>query len=159
MEGVAYYVERLAEPELVERAVPIRNGPHATILAVPVGKLRRGGEIEIEYGREYVQEAVRVLSRHREGFPNLRIISFVDDNGNPVEDYIQVRWGDPVPFEGFDSRDPDCASMLGRYYGYKPEAIAECVTRYAGQRAPGAHRCPPMSKVADALPPPTRNNN
>ncbi len=121
-----YYAEILTEPGLVEKAVFVRNGPKATILAVPVGKLRRGGEVEIEFGREYAQEAFQLLKRYK-GFPNLRIVSFTDARGNPEEDYFQLRWGDPVAFEGCDYTEAACALVLGLYYGYKPEVVAEYV--------------------------------
>jgi len=116
-----YYRERLAEPELLKRAVPLDVEASASLLAVPAGKSRRGGDIEFP-DRSEAEKTLKLL-KGLEGFPNPRI----DDED---EDYCLVRWGDPPPFNGCDYCDPMCAIALGLHYGYKDEAIADLVERY-----------------------------
>lgn len=112
-----YYAERLAEPWLLDKAVLLDLEASQAPLAVPVGKLRRGGHIEFLDKREATR-ALKLLTG-RDGFPNLRI-----GKG------CTVRWGDPVPFCGCDYCDPICSMILGLYYGYKPEVIAEHFEQY-----------------------------
>jgi hypothetical protein len=113
---IDYYEQRLAEPWLLDKAVLLDVEANETPLAVPVGKLRRGGHIEFLSRRE-AKKAFGLLKRY-EGFPNLRITSYT------------LIWGDPVPFQGCDYTEPVCALVLGLYYGYKPEAIAEQFEHY-----------------------------
>jgi Family of unknown function (DUF6302) len=108
---IEYYAQRLAEPWLLDKAVLLDVEANETPFAVPVGKLRRGGHIEF-LDRIEAKKAFSLL-KTCDGFPNLRIIS------------CTLWWGDPAPFRGCDYTEPICAVVLGLYYGYKPEAIAE----------------------------------
>jgi hypothetical protein len=115
-----YFAERLAEPELLEMAMLLNVRANETPLAVPVGKLRRGGHIEFSDKAEAIK-AARLLTGC-DGFPNARLIKLASD-------YWEVRWGDPPPFDGCDYQEPICAMLLGVHYGYSTEAIAEHVAR------------------------------
>jgi Family of unknown function (DUF6302) len=108
---IEYFAQRLAEPWLLDKAVLLDVEANETPFAVPVGELRRGGHIEFLKKSE-AKKALSLL-KSREGFPNLRIIS------------CTLWWGDSAPFDGCDYTEPICAVLLGLYYGYKPEAIAE----------------------------------
>src|ERR1700687_805320 len=113
---IEYYAQRLAEPWLLNKAVLLDVEANETPFAVPVGQLRGGGHIEF-LGRSEAKKAFRLLKTF-DGFPNLRIIS------------CTLWWGDPAPFQGCDYTEPICAVVLGLYYGYKPEAIAEQFEHY-----------------------------
>ena len=122
-EDEGYYDSRLAEPELLERALLLDVKANEEPLAVPVGKLRRGGHIEFLDGAE-AEKAVSLLSG-RDGFPNPRMLKH-------GRSYFEVRWGDEPPFDGCDYVEPICALLLGVHYGYSEPAIAEQVRKYMG---------------------------
>jgi hypothetical protein len=109
-----YWMERLAEPWLLQRAVLLDVRANETPLAVPVGVRRRGGHIEGIHPQD-AKKAVALL-QNAPGFPNPRI------EGTPG--YLELRWGDPVPFGGCDYYSPFCGAMLGIYYGYKYQEVA-----------------------------------
>ena len=112
-----YWKERLAEPELVKRAVLLDVEANQEPFAVPVGKLRKGGHIEFLKKRE-AEKAFKLLSG-KEGFPNLQVITCRDPlTGKPMR-YYELRWGDPPPFNGCDWSDPICTLLLGVHYGYR----------------------------------------
>jgi len=96
-------------------------------LAVPVGKVRRGGHLEF-LDRTEARKALKLLSG-REGFPNPRVIEYSFHKGRPA-DYFELRWGDPPPFDGRDYGEPICVLLLGLHYGYSDKAIADQVQHY-----------------------------
>ena len=118
-----YYAKRLAEPWLLDIALLLDVNANEEPLAVPVGKLRRGGHIEF-CDRPEAEKAVMLLTG-RDGFPAVRLIEY-EEKGKPP-DYFEVRWGDPPPFDGCDYAEPICGLLLGLHYGYKEEVIAELV--------------------------------
>jgi hypothetical protein len=107
-----YFLERLAEPELLNEAVLLDVKANEEPLAVPVSGSRKGGDIEF-LDKSEAKKALNLL-KGRKGFPNVRIAS------GPV-----VWWGDTPPFGGCDYGEPICALLLGVYYGYSTEAIAK----------------------------------
>jgi Family of unknown function (DUF6302) len=123
-----YWTQRLAEPELLKTSVLLDVEANETPLAVPVGKLRRGGHIEFMKKRE-VLKGLEELKRHS-GFPSLQAITCRDRlTGRPMR-YYELRWGQPPPFDGCDWGEPICALLLGVHYGYREEAIANLVQQY-----------------------------
>jgi Family of unknown function (DUF6302) len=112
-----YYLERLADPSLLERAVIIKNcgpSPAGDHLAVPVGGSRRGGYLEfIKCGQ--AERALTVLSRHA-GFPNLHIVDLYDKYYSGS--CFALVWGEP------QTRKMS-VEELGRYYGYTEESIKQ----------------------------------
>src|SRR5258708_5231936 len=66
-----YMEQRLEDPKLLERAVPIVSGGIVVDIAVPVGGKRRGGYVVLPSMRA-CREAYRQLTG-KPGFPNLRI--------------------------------------------------------------------------------------
>jgi hypothetical protein len=111
-----YYLTRLANHSLLDRAVPVKNsnsevaGDH---LAVPIGGSRRGGYLEF-IKRGQAEKALRVLESHS-GFPNLHIVDLPEKYGR---DCFILVWGEPQ-----DRRMT--AEELGRYHGYTEEAIKD----------------------------------
>jgi hypothetical protein len=130
-----YFAERLAEPWLIERSVAFGDS-----LAVPIGKLRRGGELGYFEGRWWRRSAERCVEELKAfpGFPRLRI------------DGRAIRWGDDLPTSNWrelmDLDDGSRASELrwrepywrktlteGCYYGYKTTAIIDIAEDIRGQ--------------------------
>jgi Family of unknown function (DUF6302) len=105
-----YMKERLEDPSLLERAVPIVSGGIVMDLAVPVGGKRRGGYVVLPSMRA-CREAHRQLTG-KPGFPNLRI------NKGTEECPHNVAWGGTEP-EGDLER--------GRYFGYSERAVLSFV--------------------------------
>jgi len=128
---IQYWLDRLQEPELLDSAVLLEVEANGTLLAVPVGKWRRGGHIEFLKKSE-AKKAFDQL-KHHNGFPNLRLITCKDPvTGRPMR-YYEVRWGEPAPFDGCDYCEPICGLLLGVHYGYRAEAIADLVEHYQKQ--------------------------
>jgi hypothetical protein len=122
---LAYWAERLAEPELVKKGVLLDVDANEEPFAVPVGKLRRGGHIEFLRKRE-AQKALKQLNG-KDGFPNLRVISCRDPlTGKPMR-YYELCWGEPAPFNGCDWGEPICCLLLGIHYGYSASSITQHV--------------------------------
>lgn len=137
---LAFWTERLAEPELLKRAVMLDVQANGYAFAVPIGKLRHGGNIEFLRKRE-AQKAFKLLDGNQ-GFPNLRVHTLLHRwsrglrrlyrrKGKPLPvRYYELRWGDPPPFDGCDYLEPICALLLGVHYGYRGDAIAQAVKAY-----------------------------
>jgi len=120
-----YWTERLAEPELLDRAVLLDVEANDSSFAVAVGESRRGGHIEFLKKRE--AEKARELLRGKDGFPNPRVICCRDPlTGKPMR-YYELRWGDPTPFNGCDWSEPICCLLLGIHYGYSADSITQHV--------------------------------
>jgi len=110
-----YYLERLADVSLLERAIVVKNSGYARAgdyLAVPVGDSRRGGYLEFPK-RGQAERAFDVLLQHP-GFPNPRIHDLHDKY--PGRSCFTLVWGE------FQTRRMT-VEELGRYYGYTEEAI------------------------------------
>jgi Family of unknown function (DUF6302) len=122
-----YFRERLAEPWLLARAVFVNVEGDEQVVAVPVGRLRRGGQMEFLDKRK-AEKTMKRLTGNK-GFPNLRVIIHRLERGKPPR-LFELRWGDPPPFDGCDYLEPICALLLGLHYGYKNPAIAELVVNY-----------------------------
>src|SRR5580693_8737633 len=106
---IQYWLDTLEEPELLDGAVLLEVEANGTPLAVPVGKWRRGGQIEFLKKSE-ARKAFEQLKRHN-GFPGLRLITCKDPRtGRPMR-YYEVRWGEPVPFDGCDYSEPICGLL------------------------------------------------
>ena len=123
-----YYYERLAERALLKKAVLLDVEANDTPLAVPVGKWRKGGDIEFLELKEAIK-AARLL-RGRKGFPNVRVvINYYEDL---AEDGIDLQWGDPLPLCG-------SGLMFGLHYGYSDDAIAQAMLMHGGGRLVGSN--------------------
>jgi hypothetical protein len=112
-----YYLERLADTSLLDEAVPVKNSNSETAgdhLAVPVGGSRRGGYLEF-IKRGQAEKALTVLSRHA-GFPNLRIVDLFDKY--MAAPCFSLVWGEAQTRKM-------TVEELGRYYGYREEAIKQ----------------------------------
>jgi hypothetical protein len=135
-EELAYWLDRLAEPKLLETAVLLDvQASEVVPLAVPVGKLRRGGHIEFTSKRE-AQKGFRQVKDHP-GFPGLRVIRCKDPGTRRPMRYYELRWGERPPFDGCDYGEPICALVLGVHYGYRIKAVAGQVQKYQrGKRRP-----------------------
>jgi Family of unknown function (DUF6302) len=135
----AFYRDKLVEQDLLKKAVFLDVKADGESLAVPVGKVRRGGMLEFSDKRE-ARKAVRLLAKHR-GFSNARIVEISACEGIP-DAYWQVRWGDAPPFDGL-GQDVSCNILLGIHYGYSDEAIAG----FADSRLKGEGRSPDREKL------------
>jgi Family of unknown function (DUF6302) len=124
-EELAYWMERLAEPELVKYGVLLDVEANEEPFAVPVGKLRRGGHIEFLKKRE-AEKAFEQL-KGKDGFPNLRVISCRDPLTRKPMHYYELAWGEPTPFNGCDWCEPICCLLLGIHYGYSVDSIKKHV--------------------------------
>jgi hypothetical protein len=117
-----YYRDKLIEQELLKKAVLLDVKAVGESLAVPVGKFRLGGHLEFHEKRE-ARKALRSLAKRR-GFPNARVIAIPFSEEGSQGTFWQVRWGAPPPFNG-SGQEVSCNILLGIYYGYGDEAIAE----------------------------------
>jgi hypothetical protein len=124
-----HLAQRLAEPELLKEAIPITthygSWSENIELAVPVGKLRRGGHV-VAPDKDQGKKIARLLAKHP-GFPKPRVIK-----SSYYSSSWEVVWGDPPPF---DDRATDGTSetiMRGIHFGYTDEAIAEFVVPQRG---------------------------
>ena len=129
---LAYWTETLAEPELLKRGVMLNFHADGWAFAVPIGKLRQGGDIQFVRKR-VAQEAFKLLSG-KKGFPNLQVIRGRHSLTRKAMAYYGVRWGDRPPFDGWDWGDPICGLLLGVHYGYRSKAIADLVELYQKTR-------------------------
>lgn len=112
-----YYKTRLANPELLDKAIKIHyaNNPNVE-LAVPVGGSRKSGTVGSAGLTK--EEAIKVAQQlqGKEGFPDIVIKS---KNIRGI-DYYNVQWGKPTPknhpFGGEEWH------KLGEQFGYKKNA-------------------------------------
>jgi hypothetical protein len=127
---LAYYRERLAEPELLKTAVLIDGK-----LAVPVGKLRHGGDLDFTSKRK-AMKALKLLKGHPAGFPALRIATMSVPLAHPVKKRGGIYtlkwggWGGPAQFD--DYSEPQRWGLQRIYYGYRAEAIVDSFTNLLG---------------------------
>ncbi|WNI20071.1 DUF6302 family protein [Actinacidiphila sp. ITFR-21] len=105
-EDYAWFRERLADPDLLDRAVGVKVSG-AVLLAVPAGGHRSGGYLSVGS----VADAVRVWAalRGHPGFRRIRLgLSVHRDTCHTVD------WGPRQPWDDAER---------GRYFGYAPSAI------------------------------------
>lgn len=100
---------RLLDPELLAGAVAVRVF-RAPLLAVPVGRRRRGGTLSV--ASETVGAAITVALSTLPGFPDVRLGLAPELHSSHV-----VEWGEPLP-EGLS----DDARLL--FYGLRGRATA-----------------------------------
>lgn len=104
-----WFRERLADPTLLDRAVPIWVDGVLIDIAVPVGGSRRGGYVSCSSIR-WAKAVYHQLSG-RNGFPSVRI------EYSPRRDTCHtVCWGEQPP-------DSDDSKVGGRFYGYREEML------------------------------------
>lgn len=125
----AYFLARLADPNLLDQAIVVTFGPQndrRSDLAVPVGGVRRAGEMCVGTRREGSQ-VIRQLGQYPRQFPNLR---FVPGGRNYM---ANVCWGE-VWDEG--SEDLSIAEIIadtrerGHLFGYSETAIQQSVSEW-----------------------------
>jgi len=105
-----WFLERLVDVALVERAVRVLVDGRYFDLAVPVnGTTRRGGYVScasIRWAKQVYKQLVG-----KPGFPSVRI------DYSPYRDACHtVEWGEQPP-------DTDDSKESGRFYGYREEAL------------------------------------
>ena len=86
-----YYTDRLQNPELVQKSMPVET-PHGSAIAVPVGGNRLAGSLDYTYSPDELAEADRAIQELKtqpEDFPNPR----VEKTGRGS---YEVRWGEDV---------------------------------------------------------------
>ncbi|GGV62936.1 hypothetical protein GCM10010277_68660 [Streptomyces longisporoflavus] len=113
------FVERLADPWLLEKSIAVRT-LRMPFLLVPVGGSRRGGYFSVPYVDLGLMVHDLVLGQP--GFPDPRL------RWAPYPDACHVvEWGERPP----TYRGPADDIALGRFYGYSEHAIARFVNRAA----------------------------
>jgi hypothetical protein len=121
------FTRLLAEPELLTKAILVTIQDWHPDLAVPVGKLRRGGHIVASY-KVQAQKAAQLLAGYP-GFPSPRVVKSAT-----YGDGWEVEWGDPMSQDitpGFLYSKSEHVTR-GIYYGYSDEAIAGFIVPQRG---------------------------
>jgi Family of unknown function (DUF6302) len=122
----ARYARLLAEPELLDETIVITNVFYCyPELAIPVGKLRRGGHI-VASGKRQAQKAARLLAGYP-GFPKPRVVK-----SSYYSQQWEVVWGDPPPFDDLATDGAKETIMRGIHFGYSDEAIAGFIVPQRG---------------------------
>jgi hypothetical protein len=112
------YQRKLANPELLDRSPIIHAWPVGVLVAVPAGGERSAGQLDWAANWEYLLSVARLL-KGREGFHNLRIVSYytcplaMEADKGP---YCNLDWGGRINGEMSHTE-------LGRAFGYKEEVI------------------------------------
>jgi|GEM_PF-5229975 len=109
-----YYLERLANPELVERAIEV-SSPEGPLFAVPVGGERKLGRSSVLYSQSEGERLLNII-KGVPGFENARLEP--TDNS---KDSLSLEWGVPSNSE---ARKKLSQAEIGRLYGYSEDAIA-----------------------------------
>jgi hypothetical protein len=121
-----WFVERLADPTLLDDAIEVFLSNGYVTLAVPIGGTRRGGYVSLS-DRADVEDVLDELTG-LQGFPQCRA-EYSDD---PDVCHV-VRWGDDPPA----LPDEDAEEIVwaqedfeeGRFYGYSEHAILSLLGR------------------------------
>ncbi|MBM7167159.1 hypothetical protein JQK87_01715 [Streptomyces sp. G44] len=112
-----YYVQRIAEPELLKKSWAVRM-MRMPLTAVPVGGTRRGGDYPVPC--PHFALAVRDALQDRPGYPHLRM-----RRSTRTDEIYVVEWGEKPPALWPDANDAD----VGRFYGYSEAAIDQYTAR------------------------------
>jgi hypothetical protein len=104
-----WFLRRLSDITLVDRAVKVYGDERFLDFAVPVGETRRGGYVSccsIRWAKQVYKQLFG-----KAGFPSLRIEYSPSHNACHT-----VRWGEQPP-------DRDDSKEEGRFYGYREEIL------------------------------------
>lgn len=106
-----FYLDRLDDPGLLDRAIVTENGD----LAIPVGGKRRGGYVSTDT-KAAARRLIRQLAARPDEFPDVRL--WPGGLGWVIE------WGPELDWRGDDHGHPEDYVAAGRLFGYSEAAIA-----------------------------------
>lgn len=129
--NMLYFIDRLADPQLLNDGVWVTGFDGWRDIAIPVGASRRGGCMSIATKRD-CRAVMRQLRAYPSKFPNLRVV-WADTS----DVCHNVCWGDPEPMASLSLTATDAEwiaydRQAGAYYGYSAAAIESFITEQWG---------------------------